>query len=132
MNADEIVETLGVARSNVSNSIRELQNWQLVQAVHLMGDRRDHFTTSDDVWALFRTIVAERQRREIEPTVRFLNELIESDEFKQENEDVRRRIRETHDFVSTLTAWAQEMLKLSTNTLSKVLKLGASIQKLLR
>lgn len=132
MNADEIVETLGVARSNVSNSIRELQNWQLVQAVHLMGDRRDHFTTSDDVWALFRTIVAERQRREIEPTIRFLNELIESDEFKQENEDVRRRIRETHDFVSTLTAWAQEMLKLSTNTLSKVLKLGASIQKLLR
>lgn len=132
MNADEIVETLGVARSNVSNSIRELQNWQLVQTVHLLGDRRDHFTTSDDVWALFRTIVAERQRREIEPTVRFLQDLIQSDEFQQENEDVRKRIRETHEFVGTLTAWTQEMLKLSTTTLSKVLKLGASIQKLLR
>lgn len=132
MNADEIVETLGVARSNVSNSIKELQSWQLVQTVHLMGDRRDHFTTSDDVWALFRTIVAERQRREIEPTVRFLNELLQSEEFRQENEAVQKRIRETHDFVDTLTAWTREMLKLSTATLAKVLKLGASIQKLLR
>ncbi len=58
MNADEIVETLGVARSNVSTSIKELQSWQLVQTVHIMGDRRDHFATSEDVWTLFRTIVA--------------------------------------------------------------------------
>ncbi len=132
MNADEIVETLGVARSNVSNSIKELQSWQLVHTVHILGDRRDHFATSDDVWALFRIIVAERQRREIEPTVRFLQGLIDSPEFAQENEAVRQRIRQTHDFVSTLTSWANEMLKLSTGTLAKVLKLGASIQKLLR
>lgn len=132
MNADEIVETLGVARSNVSNSIKELQSWQLVQTTHILGDRRDHFTTSDDVWVLFRTIVAERQRREIEPTVRFLQTLIDSPEFAQENEAVQRRIRQTHDFVGTLTSWANEMLKLSTGTLAKVLKLGASIQKLLR
>ena len=132
MNADEIVETLGVARSNVSNSIKELQSWQLVHTVHILGDRRDHFATSDDVWALFRIIVAERQRREIEPTVRFLQGLIDSPEFTQENEAVRQRIRQTHDFVSTLTSWANEMLKLSTSTLAKVLKLGASIQKLLR
>ena len=132
MNADEIVETLGVARSNVSNSIKELQSWQLVHTVHILGDRRDHFATSDDVWALFRIIVTERQRREIEPTVRFLQGLIDSPEFTQENEAVRQRIRQTHDFVSTLTSWANEMLKLSTSTLAKVLKLGASIQKLLR
>ena len=131
MNADEIVDTLGVARSNVSNSIKELQSWRLVQTVHILGDRRDHFSTSDDVWALFRTIVAERQRREIEPTARFLAELIQSDEFRQENEDMRRRIQDTHDFVTTLTAWTQEMLRLSTETLTRVLKLGASIQKLL-
>ena len=81
MNAEEIVETLGVARSNVSTSIKELQSWQLVQTVHIMGDRRDHFATSDDVWTLFRTIVAERQRREIEPTLQFLQTLMESPEF---------------------------------------------------
>ena len=132
MSADEICETLNVARSNVSNSIKELQSLQLVSVTHVLGDRRDYFTTSDDVWTLFRTIVEQRQRREIEPTLAFLNELAESPEFAQENEDVRRRITETRDFIGTLTSWANEMLKLSTATLARVLKLGASIQKLLR
>ena len=132
MPADEIVETLDVARSNVSNSIKELQSWQLVQTVHILGDRRDHFTTSGDVWELFRIIVAERQRREIEPTVRFLQSLMDSPEYAQENETARQRIAQTHEFVGTLTSWTQEMLRLSTSTLAKVLKLGASIQKLLR
>lgn len=132
MHAEEIAETLNVARSNVSTSLKELQSWQLVQVVHLMGERRDHFTTSDDLWVLFRTIVAERQRREIEPTVRFLQQLMESPEFAQENEQVQKRIAATHDFVATLTSWAQEMLKLPTTLLAKVLKLGSSIQKLLR
>jgi transcriptional regulator len=131
MNADEIVETLGVARSNVSNSIKELQSWQLVQTVHIMGDRRDHFATSEDVWTLFRIIVAERQRREIEPTVQFLQSLMESPEFAQENETARARIQETHEFISTLTSWTNEMLRLSVGTMKKVLKLGAGIQKLL-
>lgn len=132
MNADEIVETLGVARSNVSTSMKELQSLNLVQVVHIMGDRRDHFTTSDDVWTLFRTIVEVRQRREIEPTMHFLNQLINSPEFEQENEAVKKRIMQTHDFISVLTSWANEMLKLSSATMVKILKLGASIQKLLR
>ena len=132
MPADEIVDTLGVARSNVSNSIKELQSWQLVQTVHILGDRRDHFTTSGDVWELFRIIVAERQRREIEPTLAFLNQLMQEPEFANENDGVKTRITQTHEFISTLTAWTNEMLKLSTGTMAKVLKLGASIQKLLR
>ncbi|QMT33510.1 MarR family transcriptional regulator [Conchiformibius steedae DSM 2580] len=130
--ADEIVETLGVARSNVSNSIKELQNLQLVQTVHILGDRRDHFTTSADVWTLFRTIVEVRQRREIEPTLHFLQELMDSPEFAHENETAKQRIRQTHDFIGTLTAWTNEMLRLPVTVMSKVLKLGAGIQKLLR
>lgn len=131
MNADEIVETLGIARSNVSTSMKELQSFNLVQVVHILGDRRDHFTTSDDVWTLFRTIVEARQRREIEPTVQFLNQLINSPEFQQESDLVKSRIVQTHDFLSVLTAWANEMLRLSTSTMAKVLKLGAKIQKFL-
>ncbi len=132
MNADEICETLNVARSNVSNSIKELQSLQLVHVTHILGDRRDYFATSDDVWTLFRTIVEQRQRREIEPTLAFLNELANSPEFAQENEAVRQKITDTRDFIGTLTSWANEMLKLSTTTLARVLKLGASIQKFLR
>lgn len=132
LNAEEITDTLGVARSNVSTSIKELQNWGLVQKVSILGDRRDHFTTNTDVWELARIIVVERQKRELEPTVKFLQQLIDSPEFEQENNEVKSRIRDTQEFVDTLTTWSSEMLRLPTNTLKKVLKLGASIKKLLR
>ncbi len=132
LNAEEITETLGVARSNVSNSIKELQHWGLVQKVSILGDRRDHFTTNTDVWELARIIVIERQKRELEPTVQFLQELMDSPEFEHENNEVKSRIRDTQEFVSTLTTWSSEMLKLPTSILKKVLKLGASIKKFLR
>ncbi|MFW2177678.1 MULTISPECIES: GbsR/MarR family transcriptional regulator [unclassified Moraxella] len=132
MNAEEIQETLGVARSNVSNSIKELQMLNLVQTVHTMGDRRDYFTTSTDVWELAKVIVEERYRRELAPTVTFLQELMETPEFQQENKEVQQRIKDTHNFVDTLTSWANEMLKLSTGTLNRILKLGATIQKFLK
>src|SRR2546423_1577008 len=67
LHAEEISETLGVARSNVSTSLKELQSWQLIHVVHLMSDRRDHFETSTNVWELFRTVVRERKRREFDP-----------------------------------------------------------------
>src|SRR5437588_1259979 len=75
--ADEIVETLGVARSNISTSLRELQNWGIVRVVHVIGDRRDHFESMKDVFAMFRIIARERKKREIEPTLRVLRECIE-------------------------------------------------------
>ncbi|WP_434352827.1 MarR family transcriptional regulator [Psychrobacter sp. HD31] len=132
MNAEEICETLGVARSNVSNSIKELQSLNLVQTTHIMGDRRDYFTTGSDVWELAKVIVEERYERELAPTVTFLEQLMDSPEFKQENKDVQKRIKDTHQFVETLTGWATEMLKLSSGTLSKILKLGSSVQRFLK
>ena len=132
MAADEICDTLGVARSNVSNSIKELQSWRLVTVVHQLGDRRDHFETNGEVWELFRVIAAERQRREIEPTERFLTEMMASPEFAQQDKEVQRRITQTHELISTLTLWTGQMLKLSTATLVRLLKLGSSIQKFLK
>ena len=99
--------------------------------MHVLGDRRDHFETSGDVWELFRIIVAERQRREIEPTLQVLKECIDSPDFQQESPLAQERIRNTWQFMDTLTTWTREMLRLSTATLSRVLKMGASIQKLL-
>ena len=69
LHADEICEVLEVARSNVSTSLRELQNWGIVKVVHVKGDRRDHFETLKDVFEMFRIIMAERKRREIDPTI---------------------------------------------------------------
>ena len=131
MHAEEIADTLGVARSNVSTSIRELQGWNLVKLVHLAGDRRDHFETATHVWELLRTIVRERQRREIAPTIEVLRELLADPAISKEAADAKLRIRETLELLETLTAWSDEMLRLDTETLTKVLKLGARIKKLI-
>jgi DNA-binding transcriptional regulator GbsR (MarR family) len=127
--ADEIADTLGVARSNVSNSIRELQAWNLVKLTHVMGDRRDHFAVSTDIWELSRTVVRERQEREITPTIAVLRELLAHPEIMVDGPEQANRIREMLAFLET---WSDEMLRLDTETLTKVLKLGAKIQKLIR
>lgn len=131
MHAEEIAETLVVARSNVSTSLRELQSWKLVRLVHLAGDRRDHFETATDVWELLRTIVRERQQREIAPTVQVLRELLADPGLAKDPAEAKRRMRETLELLETLTAWSDEMLRLDTQTLTQVLKLGARIKKLL-
>ena len=131
MNADDLCETLAVARSNVSTSLRELQNWRLVRLVHLPDDRRDHYATETHVWELMRTIVRERQRREIDPTVEVLRKLLADAAIRQEPAAVRQRLEETLELLVTLTAWSEEMLALDTATLTKVLKLGARIRQLI-
>ncbi len=132
MNAEEISETLGVARSNVSTSLKELQNWQLVNVVHIMSDRRDHFETSTDVWHLFRTVVLERKEREFDPTIDVLRDCLASPEFSKEDPATQQRVRDTLQLMETVGSWADEMLRLSPETLIKVMKLGAKIQKLIR
>ena len=83
MNAEDICEKLGVARSNVSNSLKELQNWGIVKVVHLPGDRRDHFESMKDIYEMFRVIAAERKRREIDPTLTNLRTcMIEAEDVK--------------------------------------------------
>src|SRR5215208_5358351 len=76
LNAEEIADTLGVARSNVSNSLRELQGWGIVRLAHVMGDRRDHFESMKDVWEMFRVILDERKKRETDPTLHMLRECV--------------------------------------------------------
>lgn len=132
MNAEEITDALGVARSNVSNSLRELQNWKLIKTVHIMGDRRDHFETITDVWQLFRLVVNERKSREFDPTVNFLRECIDSPDFKSEDKGAQQRIRDTYSLMDVLSTWADQMVDLEPETLMKILKLGAKIQNLIR
>jgi DNA-binding transcriptional regulator GbsR (MarR family) len=132
MNADELVDALGVARSNVSTSLRELQNWNLVKVVHLLGDRRDHFETSGDVWELFRTVVSERKAREFDPTIAALRDCLAHPDIAREPALSRQRIEQTLGLMQTLGAWGDEMLRLPPETLVKIMKLGARIQNLVR
>ena len=132
LSADRIADTLVVARSNVSTSLRELQNLHLVRVVHKVGDRRDLFEGSHDVWELFRTIVRERKTREFDPTVTVLRDVVADPAFGAESAETRRRIRDTLALMDSLGTWGEEMLRLDPSVLMKIMKLGAKIQKLLR
>jgi DNA-binding transcriptional regulator GbsR (MarR family) len=132
MEADEITQTLGVARSNVSTSLKELLSWKLVRIVHLRSDRRDYFETSTEIWELFRLIVEGRRQREIDPTIAVLKACLSHPELEQEAVATQQRIQETLDFIEILTAWADEMLRLKPDTLMKTLGLGAKISRGLR
>ena len=78
LNADDICDTLGFSRSNVSMGLKELDSWNLIRLRHLPNDRRDHFTTPDDIWEIVRTLVEQRRKREIEPTLTMLRDTLRS------------------------------------------------------
>ncbi len=129
LNAEEITDTLGVARSNVSTSIKELQSWKLVKVTHLMGDRRDHFETMKDPWELFYTIMEGRKQRELDPTVSVLREcVLDSDADDQTPADVKERINDVLIFMETLDTWHGQIKGLPQSTLLKLIKLGAKVQ----
>lgn len=128
LTAEDIGEALSVARSNVSTSLRELQNWQLVHVTHQMGDRRDFFSTSQDVWQLFLTVLQQRVEREIEPTITALGRLaIEARAEKQP--EVTARIASMHAFLEEMHGWYAQVTKLPPTTLRSLMSLGTGVTK---
>jgi DNA-binding transcriptional regulator GbsR (MarR family) len=129
--ADEIAETLSVARSNVSTSLKELQSWGLVTIAHVMGDRRDHFAIKGDTWTMLTTIMEERKRREIEPTLSLLRQcVIELENDRETPAEVKMRVGEMLSFMSTLTDWFDQVKSLPRPTLLALLKMGTKIAQL--
>ncbi len=132
LNAEEIAETLAVARSNVSTSLKELQGWRIVKLVHVLGDKRDHFESMRDVWEMFRVVLDERKRREIDPTVVLLEEcIVEAAKDKETDKHTEERLRELHQFFGTTTSWYMQVRKWPTTALVKFLHLGDKVLKVL-
>jgi DNA-binding transcriptional regulator GbsR (MarR family) len=130
--ADEIATILGVARSNISTSLRELQNWGIIKIVHVMGDRRDHFESLKDVFAMFRIIARERKKREIEPTLHVLRNCIEeAGKPKAAAPYTRERLAELLNFFEVATTAYDQLEKLPTPAVLKLAKLGDRAFKLL-
>ena len=128
--AEHIAETLAVARSNVSTSLRELQGWKIVKLVHVLGDKRDHFESMRDVWEMFRIVLDERKRREIDPTVALLEECIaEAGKDKSGDKHTEERLRELHRFFQSTTAWYEKVRKLPSGALVKFLNAGDRLLK---
>src|ERR1044071_8505275 len=105
VNAEDIAETLEVARSNVSTSLKELQGWGIVKLVHVLGDKRDHFESMKDVWEMFRVVMDERKKREFDPTMRMLHDCIaEASSDTATDEYTEERLRELYKFFETTSA----------------------------
>ena len=127
--ADEICAKLGVARSNVSTSLKELQGWRIVSLVHLADDRRDHFATIDDVWALFKVVAQERKRREFDPTMAMLAECLAEADPKRDAALVR-RLTDLRGFFTTVSTWYDQLMALPTGVLVGVMKVGGKLRSL--
>ncbi len=129
--ADEITDVLQVARSNVSSSLRELQAWGIIRTVSVIGDRRDHFESVRDVWELFRIVLEERKRREFDPTLALLRECVADLEKSKEDSFTRERLSELLGFFETMGAWFDQVRKLPISALTKFVKLGDKVFKML-
>ena len=129
--ADEIADTLKVARSNVSTSIRELQSWGLIARTHAIGDRRDHFAAEADLWTAAARVADARKKREIDPTLAALAQCL-SDARTDEaiGKDAVARIRAMHDFLETAGGWYDEIRGLPQTKLETLMKMGAKVARL--
>ena len=127
LTAEEIAETLSLARSNVSVSLKELQGWRIVRQVPVLGDRREHFESVADVWEMFQTVLDERKRREIDPTMAVLRECIGLDDSTQ----VTKRLESMLSFFETMSAWYRQIRRLPRPAVLRFVKMGRKVQQML-
>jgi DNA-binding transcriptional regulator GbsR (MarR family) len=133
MTADEIVEALGVARSHISNSLKELQSWGVVKGVHILGDRREHFESIKDVWQMFEVLLDERKRREMDPTLKVLRETsAQLDAGTPIDAHTKQRLAEMLEFFELMDGGFGEVRRLPLASRIKLVKLGAQIGKWLK
>ena len=130
LTADELTDTLKIARSNVSTSLKELQGWGLVRLVHVLGDRKDHFEALGEPWDMFMIIVEERRKREIEPTLSVLREAVamEKDD-KDTPMEIKQRITEMLAFIEEVNGWYADIRRLPSATLRTLMRMGAKIAR---
>jgi DNA-binding transcriptional regulator GbsR (MarR family) len=132
LNADDIMDALGVARSNVSTSLKELQGWGIVKLVHVLGDKRDHFESMKDVWEMFRVVLDERKKREFDPTMLMLHDcIIEAGKDKATDQFTQERLRELYKFFETTSACYAQVRRWPSAAMVKFMKTGDRMLKAL-
>lgn len=131
ISADDIAETLGFSRSNVSLGLKELQSWRLVKLTHKVGDRRDYFETPKDVWEIFRILMEEKRKREIEPTLTLLRDNLLEGPSSPDDAYAQQRMTEMLELIELSTGWFDEVQRLPPETLQTLMKMGSKVQKVL-
>lgn len=132
LTAEDIAETLGLARSNVSNSIKELMAWRLIHRIPVRGDRRDHFEAETDIWEMVTRIAQGRKEREIDPAAEALRAcMAEAERDDQISPVALKRLEEMLDFVETINRWYEQMLGVPKPALIALIKMGSKVTSLL-
>ncbi|MCR6651828.1 MAG: GbsR/MarR family transcriptional regulator [Cellvibrionaceae bacterium] len=131
LTADQIAESLGFSRSNVSMGLKELQSWELVKLQHIPGDRKEYYSAPAEIWDIAKTLMEQRRKREIDPTLSTLRGLLMTDPVSEEEKYAQQRMREMHDLIEMLTKWTTEIQRLDSARLQVLLKLGNNLGKVL-
>ena len=132
LTAEDISERLGMARSNVSNSLKELLTWNLIRRVPVMGDRRDHYEAETDIWEIAQRIAAGRKERELDPAIAALRSCIaEATADSRTSPVAAKRLKEMLAFTETVDGWYQQMLTVPRAKLAMLMRLGVKVINLL-
>jgi DNA-binding transcriptional regulator GbsR (MarR family) len=131
LNADEIADKLDFSRSNVSMGLKELQSWNLIRLKHLPNDRREYFSPPADIWEIFRVLAEERKKREIEPTLTVLRDVLLEHGDTQQEIYAQARMREMYELIELVTRWFSDMQKIPTDDLISLMNMGSKVQKVL-
>ena len=131
LNADEIADHLQFSRSNVSMGLKELQSWRLVKLLHQPGDRREYFEPPKDIWDIFKTLLEERRRREVEPTLSMLRDALLETPSNEADRIAQERMRAMYELIELSSSWFDDVQRLSPDTLASLMKMGATVKKLL-
>lgn len=131
LTADQITEKLGFSRSNVSMGLKELQSWELVKLQHIPGDRKEYYSAPAEIWDIAKTLMEQRRKREIDPTLSTLRDLLMTKPADEEERYAQQRMQEMHDLIEMLTKWTMEIQRLDAARLQKLLKLGNNLGKVL-
>lgn len=135
LNAEEIADKLGMARSNVSNSLKELLTWKLIRRVPVLGDRRDYFEAETDMWQMANKVAQGRKEREIDPMLAAIDAAMAMSQGKDApplHPVVRQRLGDMHGFIHTVEGWYRQMLNVPPAQIMRLIKLGAKVVGLLR
>ena len=132
LNADQITEALGFSRSNVSMGLKELQSWRLVRSQHLPDDRREYFSAPDDIWEIFKVLIEERRKREIDPTLSMLRGALMEEPVADDDKYTAKRMHDMLELIELTTRWVDDLRDLSPNTVVQLMRLGGGVTKFLK
>lgn len=131
LTANQLAQELNISRGNVSMGIKELQSWQLIAVKHIPGDRKEYYTATGTVWDMAMKVFEERRKREVDPTLSMLRDILLKKPACREDEFAQQKLHEIHDLLETVTTWSKELQAMSPEKLNTLMKLGSGVGKVL-